>query len=48
VEIAGRAPYGVTIRQDIHVVHLARVQPGAVIPVQVESEDPQRVLIDFD
>jgi hypothetical protein len=48
VEIAGREPYGVTIRQDIHVVHLARVQPGAAVPVQVDSADPQKVLIDFN
>lgn len=48
VEIPGRAPYGVTIRKDIHVVHLARVQPGASIPVQVDSANPQKIRIEFN
>jgi hypothetical protein len=48
VEIPGRAPYDVTIRQNVRVIHLARVQPGAAIPVQVDPANPQKVLIDFN
>lgn len=47
MEIPGRAPYDVTIRRTVHVIHLPSVQPGATIPVQVDPANPSKVRIDF-
>src|ERR1700739_2421488 len=47
VEIAGREPYGVTIRQDIHVVHLAPGQPGGGGAGIVGYADPHKGIIDL-
>lgn len=48
VEVPGRQPYAVTVNRKVHVMHLARVQTGATVPVQVDATDPQIVRIDFD
>jgi hypothetical protein len=48
VEVAGWPPYGVTVNRKVHVIHLARVQTGATVPVAVEATDPHVVRIDFD
>ena len=48
VEVPGREPYDVTVKPSVQFIHLARVQPGATIPVQVDATNPQKVLIDFN
>jgi hypothetical protein len=47
VEVPGRQPYEVTVRRDVDLIHLSRLQPGATIPVQVDATNPQKVRIDF-
>ena len=47
VEVPGRQPHDVTVDRTVDLNHLARVQPGATIPVQVDATNPQKVLIDF-
>jgi hypothetical protein len=46
VEIAGREPYEVTVRQAVHPISMASVQPGSVVRVQIDSDDWQKVRID--
>ncbi|OBK21803.1 hypothetical protein A5634_09460 [Mycobacterium asiaticum] len=46
VEIPGREPYDATVRRAVNPVSMASVQPGKVVAVQVDSTDPQKVLID--
>ena len=48
VEVPGQQPYEVTVKPSVQLIHLARVQPGATIPVQVDATNPQKVLIDFN
>jgi hypothetical protein len=47
VEVPGRQPYDVTVRREVDLVHLGRLQPGANIPVQVDATDPRRVRLDL-
>lgn len=35
VEVAGRAPMTVTVQEPVEQLHLARLVPGAVLPVRV-------------
>ena len=46
VEISGHEPYEVTVRQAVHPISMASVQPGSVVRVQVDSENLQKVRID--
>jgi hypothetical protein len=48
VQFSGRQPYDLTVSRKVHVIHLASVQPGSIVPVQVDANDPQIVRIDFD
>jgi hypothetical protein len=48
VEVPGHQPYVVTVNRKVHVIHLARVQTGATVPVEVDATDPQIVRIGFD
>ena len=45
VEIPDRDPYEVTVRQAVHPLSMASVQPGLIVRVQVDSADPQKVRI---
>jgi hypothetical protein len=47
VEIPGHEPYDVAVERSVDNIYLPRVQPGATMPVQVDSANPQRVRIDF-
>ncbi|MBV9722590.1 MAG: hypothetical protein JO082_11835 [Mycobacterium sp.] len=46
VELPGREPYDVTVRQPIHPMSVAALQPGSTLRVQVDSADPQNVRMD--
>jgi hypothetical protein len=48
VQVPGRQPYDVTVKRRVDLVHVARVQPGATVPVQVDATNPQEVGIDFN
>lgn len=48
VEIPGREPYEATIRQAVHPISMASIQPGLVVAVQVDSANPNKVRIDRD
>jgi Protein of unknown function (DUF3592) len=47
VEVPGRQPYDVKVERTVDLNHMARVQPGATIPVWVDPTNPQKVRIDF-
>jgi hypothetical protein len=47
VTIPGRAPYDVALRWPVQLVNIPRVQPGADLPVKVDSADLQKVKIIF-
>lgn len=46
VEVPGREPYEATVRQAVHPIQMASVQPGLVVPVQVDSANPSKVRIE--
>ncbi|OBI87036.1 hypothetical protein [Mycobacterium asiaticum] len=46
VELPGREPYEATVRQAVHPISLASVQPGLIVRVQVDSANPQKVRIE--
>jgi len=48
VQVPSWQPYDVTVQRTVELIHLARVQPGATIPVQVDATNPQKVRIDFN
>jgi hypothetical protein len=48
VEILGRQPYDVAVDRYVDIIHVPRLQPGAIVPVQVDSANPQNVRIDFN
>jgi hypothetical protein len=48
VQAPGQQPYDVTVKRRIDLIHVARVQPGATIPVKVDASNPQKVVIDFN
>ena len=48
VQVPGRQPYDVTVKRTVQLNHLARVQPGATIPVSVDPTRPENVRIDFN
>ena len=47
VELPGRPPYAATRREFVPLILLARLIPGARLPVTVDPADPQGVLIDW-
>jgi hypothetical protein len=48
VQIPGRQPYDVTVSRQIHPIQMPAIQPGTVIPVQVDAANPQNVQFDFN
>lgn len=46
VEIPGREPYEATVRQAVHPIQMASVQPGLVVQVQVDSANPGKLRIE--
>lgn len=48
VTVPGHPPYPVSIESVVPQLHLARVQPGATVPVMVARSDRQQVLVDWD
>ncbi|MDP7723796.1 hypothetical protein [Mycobacterium sp. TY814] len=46
VELPGREPYEVTVRQAVHPIQMPSVQPGLVVSVEVDSTKPDKVRID--
>lgn len=48
VTVPDHAPYPVTLQTVVPQLHLARIQPGATIAVNVARTDRQQVLIDWD
>ena len=45
VAVAGLEPYDVTHRQVISRIAIGSFWPGAKVPVRVDPEDPQNVLV---
>jgi hypothetical protein len=48
VTVPDHPPYPVSIESVVPQLHLARVQPGATVPVMVARTDRQQVLVDWD
>ncbi len=48
VEIPDGRSYEVPITVPIHPLHAPRLQPGQVVPVRVDRNQPRRVLLDLD
>lgn len=46
VELPAREPYRAEARQPVGRLVIGRLQPGATIPVRVDPEDPQKVVVD--
>ena len=46
VELIAREPYRAQARQPVGRLVIGRLQPGATIPVRVDPEDPQKVVVD--
>jgi hypothetical protein len=47
VQLPGQAPYPAEHSEFVPLILLARVQPGAMLPVRVDSTDPQKIAIDW-
>ena len=47
VEVPGRQPYDVTVRQDFLPWTMAAIQPGRTVAVEVDSVNPLNVRIDL-
>jgi hypothetical protein len=47
VEVPGRPPYQVAVRQAVPRIALGMVAPGAVVAVWVDPADPNKVAVDF-
>jgi hypothetical protein len=45
VDVPGHAPYNVSLHWPVHPVYIPRVQPGATVPVEVDSANLQKVRI---
>jgi hypothetical protein len=48
VEVPGRQPYDVRVRQGFLPWAMDAIEPGRTVPVQVDSTNPQKVRIDFN
>jgi hypothetical protein len=48
VQVPGRQPYDVTVSRQIHPIQMPAIQPGRVLPVQVDAANPQNVQFDFN
>jgi hypothetical protein len=48
VTLPGQPPYPVSVECVVPQIHLARVQPGSTVPVDVARTDRQQVLIDWN
>jgi hypothetical protein len=48
VTVPDHPPYPISLETVVPQIHLARVQPGASIPVNVARTDRQQVLIDWN
>jgi hypothetical protein len=47
VQLPGQAPYPAEHSEFVPLILLARVQPGATLPVRVDPTDPQKIAIDW-
>jgi hypothetical protein len=47
VALPGRAPYTAEHAEFVPLILLARVQPGATLPVKVDPANPQKVVVDW-
>jgi hypothetical protein len=45
VQVDAGAPYGVTHKQVIAMIAIPQFQPGCVVPVKVDPDDPQSLII---
>jgi hypothetical protein len=45
VALDGSAPYPVTHRQVISRIAIGGFQPGATVPVRVDPQDPQKLIV---
>jgi hypothetical protein len=45
VDVPGHSPYDVSLSWPVHPVNIPRVQPGATVPVEVDSANLQKVRI---
>ncbi len=48
VTVPGQPPYPLSLETVVPQIHLARVQQGATIPVNVARADRHQVLVDWD
>jgi hypothetical protein len=48
VQVQDRQPYDVTVSRRIHPIQMAAIQPGRIIPVQVDATNPNVVEFDFN
>jgi hypothetical protein len=48
VQVPGRGPYSVFVSRQIHPIQMAAIQPGRIVPVQVDAANPQNVQFDFN
>lgn len=48
VTVPGRPPYPTSVETVVPQIHLARVQPGATVPVLVAGADRDQVLLDWN
>jgi hypothetical protein len=48
VQVQDRPPYDVTVSRRIHPIQMAAIQPGRIIPVQVDAANPNVVEFDFN
>jgi hypothetical protein len=47
VEVPGHPVYDVKIERSVQVIHVSRLQTGAIFPVWVDETNPEKVRIDF-
>lgn len=45
VTVGGGAPYAATVRQTLAMVAIPHFQPGKEVPVKVDPQDPQSMII---
>jgi hypothetical protein len=48
VSLPGMQPYDATHKEFVPLMLLPQVQPGAVLPVHVDRDDPAKIVIDWD
>jgi hypothetical protein len=48
IEAAGRPPYGLTVRQPVSQLHIAKVQPGSRLLAKIDPANPSVIWLDLD